>query len=109
MTPEFENLHRLIDALLNDIERKPPEVKDHAKHLCEYSRLLHMRCALAVFNEDRTWDLETAEKAERALRETNRVCAGTVYEKNIAERTRAVSEMKKRSFTWRARKNLDRR
>ena len=106
LTSEFDNLTTLLKHFDQLIDENLGDDESWAKNICEYTRYVHMSCALAVFNEDQRWKPKTTEKVERAMRKAIKASSGTIYQKNIAERARAIRERKKRSFTWRFKPNV---
>ncbi len=87
----FDDLERFLEEFQKAILRTT-EDSSYAHDLCEMSRKLHMRCALAVFNEERTW-LPIAKKVLKAFRDAVRACPGSVFQNNIAVRTKHISEL----------------
>lgn len=106
LTSEFDNLTKLLKYFHQLIDETPRDDQCWVKKICECTRYIHMSCALAVFNEDQRWNPKTTEKVEHAMRKAIKASSRTIFQKNIAERAIAISEMKKRSFTWRFKPNI---
>jgi len=91
----FDDIERFLEEFQKAILRTT-EDSCYARHLCEMSRQLHMRCELAVFNEERTW-LPVAKKVSKAFRDAVRACPGSVFQNNIAVRAKRISQLVDRS------------
>lgn len=96
MFEDFKDLNAFVAQFVNVVEH-PEDDADYPRRVCEMSRLLLTRCAMADFSEETGWDAATADKAEKALQKAINVRPGSIFQNNIAERAQTFAVLKQKS------------